>query len=138
MTSNKVGRWIIELQHCVGVNVGHIRGPSIYLADVCGRNPAGFTENELRELRQPASLTVRAVNLDVDPGVTHALKDLAAYQAADQRLARITERLNKYPTQVDPKYKVTQKTGTFEKPNKNLKKSKKNNLTEIEPLQLAF
>ena len=33
----------------------------------------------------------------------------------------------------------TKKTGTFEKPNKKLKKSKKKNLlTEIEPLQLAF
>ena len=36
-------------------------------------------------------------------------------------------------------YRVTQKTGTFEKPNKKLKKSKKKKLlTEIEPLQLAF
>jgi hypothetical protein len=45
-------------------------------------------------------------NLNIDPGVTHELKDLTARQAADQRLARITERLNKYPTQVDTKYKL--------------------------------
>ena len=35
-------------------------------------------------------------------------------------------------------YRVTQKTGTFEKPNKNLRNTKKKLLTEIEPLQLAF
>ena len=36
-------------------------------------------------------------------------------------------------------YRVTQKKGTFEKPNQKLKKYKKKILlTEIEPLQLAF
>jgi len=49
---------------------------------------------------------VHAINLTIDPGVTHELKDLATNQAADQRIARITERLNKYPNQVDPKYKL--------------------------------
>ena len=34
------------------------------------------------------------------------MKDLAAHQSADQRLAMIKERLNKYPNQVDPKYKL--------------------------------
>jgi hypothetical protein len=33
---------------------------------------------------------------------------------------------------------MTQKNGTFEKPNKNWRNPRKNLLTEIEPLQLAF
>jgi hypothetical protein len=36
-------------------------------------------------------------------------------------------------------YRVTKKTGTFEKPNKSTRNPRKKNLlTEIEPLQLAF
>jgi hypothetical protein len=37
----------------------------------------------------------------------------------------------------EKKYRVTQKTGTFEKPNKNCRNPRKILLTEIEPLQLA-
>jgi hypothetical protein len=73
---------------------------------VLSRKSAGLKENELRDLRQPANLMVHAVNLNTDPGETHELKDLATYQAGDQRLARITERLNKLPTRIDPKYKL--------------------------------
>jgi hypothetical protein len=105
LTSNRIARWFIELQQ-YDIRFRHITGPSYYLADVLSRNPAGLTENELRDLSQTANLMVHALNLNIDLGVTHELKDLAAHQAADQRLARITERLNKYPTQVDPKYKL--------------------------------
>jgi hypothetical protein len=73
---------------------------------VLSRNPAGLKENELQDLRLPDNLMVHAINLNIDPGVARELKDLAAQQAADQRLARIKERLNKYPNQVDPKYKL--------------------------------
>jgi len=105
LTSNRVARWVIELQQ-YDIQIRHVTGPSNYLADVLSRNPAGLTENELRDVRQPANLMVHAINLNTDPGVTHELKDLTAHQAADQRLARITERLNTYPIQVDPKYKL--------------------------------
>ena len=105
MTSNRVARWVIELQQ-YSIQIRHITGTSNYLADVLSRNPAGLTENELRDLRQPANLMVHAINLNKDPGMTHELKDLAAHQAADERLARIKERLNKYPTQVNPTYKL--------------------------------
>ena len=73
------------------------------LAGVLSRNPAGLKENELRDLMQPDNLMVHAINLNIGPGVTH---DLVPHQAADQRLARIKERLNKYPNQADPKYKL--------------------------------
>jgi len=79
------------------IQIRHITGSSNYLADVPSRNPAGLTENELRDLRQPANLTVHAINLKIDSGVTHELKDLATQQAAGKRLPRIMERLNKYP-----------------------------------------
>jgi hypothetical protein len=105
LTSNRVARLVIDLQQC-DIQVHHTTGPSNYLADVLSRNPTGLTENELRDLRQPANLMVRAINLSIIPRVTHELKDLTTHQAADQRLARITERLNKYLTQVDPKYKL--------------------------------
>jgi len=74
---------------------------------VLSRNPAGLKENELRDLRQPANLTVHAINLTIDPGMNRELKDLAGHQAADKRLARIMERLNKNPTQSNPKYKLS-------------------------------
>ena len=106
MTSNRVARWAIELQQ-YDIQIRHITGSSNYLADVLSRNPAGLTENELRDLRQPANLTVHAINLKIDPGVTHELKELAAHRAADKRLARIMERLYKYPTQGNPKYKLS-------------------------------
>jgi len=105
LTSNRVARWVIELQQ-YDIQVRHITGANNYLADVLSRNPAGLTEIELRDLRQPANLVVHAITLNIDPSVTHELKDLAAHQAADQRLARITERLNKYPNQVGLKYKL--------------------------------
>ena len=105
LTSNRVARWVIELQQ-YDIQIRHVTGTSNYLADVLSRHPAGLTENELRDLRQPANLMVHAINLNIDPGVTHELKDLAAHQAADERLARIKERLNKYPTQVNPTYKL--------------------------------
>jgi hypothetical protein len=106
LTSNRSASWIIELQQ-YDIQIRHITGSSNYLADVLSRNPAGLTENELRDLRQPDNLIVHAVNLNIDPGVTHELKDLAAHQAADKRLARIVEILNKYPTQVNPKYRLS-------------------------------
>lgn len=105
MTSNKVARWVIELQQ-YDIQIRHITGPSNYRADGFCRNPAGLTENELLDLRQPANLMVHAIDLNIDPGVSHELKDLAAHQAADQRLSRIRERLNMYPTQVVLKYKL--------------------------------
>jgi hypothetical protein len=88
LTSNRVARWVIELQQ-YDVQIRHITGTSNYLADVLSRNTAGLEENELRDLRQPDSLMVHAINLNIDPGVTHELKDLAAHQSADQSLARI-------------------------------------------------
>ena len=106
LTCNRVGRWVIELQQ-YDIQIRHITGSSNYLADVLSRNPAELTENELRDLRQPENLILHAINLNIDPGLTHKLKDLAAHQAADKRLAGITERLNKYPTQVSPKYRFS-------------------------------
>jgi hypothetical protein len=50
LTSNRVARWVIELQQ-YDVQIRHITGLSNYLADVLSRNPAGLTEYELRDLR---------------------------------------------------------------------------------------
>jgi len=105
LTSNRIARWVIELLQ-YDIQIHHITGSSNYLADVLSRNPAGLKENELRDLRQPDNFVVNAINLNIDPCVTHELKDLAARQSANQRLARIKEILNKYPNQVDPKYKL--------------------------------
>jgi len=105
LTSNRVARWVIELQQ-YDIQARHITGANNYLADVLSRKPAGLTDIELRDLRQPANLVVHTVNLNIDPSVKHELKKLAAHQAADQRLARITERLNEYPNQVGLKYKL--------------------------------
>jgi len=66
--------WVIEIQH-YNIQIRHITGPSNYLAHVLSRKPAGLTENELRDLRQPASVMVHAINLNLDPGVAHELKD---------------------------------------------------------------
>jgi hypothetical protein len=106
LTSNRVARWVIELQQ-YDLKICHITGSRNFLADVLSRNPAGLTKNELRDLRQPASLIVHAIHLDIDPSVKRELKDLATHQAADQRLARIIEGLDKYPIIVDPKYKMS-------------------------------
>jgi hypothetical protein len=61
-----------------------------------------LTDGEIRDLRQPASLMVHVIDLNTDQGVTRKLKDLAAHQAVDQRLARVTDRLNKYPIPINP------------------------------------
>jgi len=58
LTSKRVARWVIELQQ-YDIQIGHITGTSNYLADVLSRNPAGLTENELLDLRQPANLMVQ-------------------------------------------------------------------------------
>jgi hypothetical protein len=50
LTSNRVARWVIELQQ-YDIQIRHITGTSNYLADVLSRNPAGLKENELRDLR---------------------------------------------------------------------------------------
>ena len=48
-------------------------------------------------------------------------------------------RVQEVNMKVNTLYRVTQKNGNFWKPQQKLKKSKKKNLlTEIEPLQLAF
>jgi hypothetical protein len=90
LTSNRVARWVIELQQ-YDLKIIHIAGSRNYLADVLSRNPAGLTKDELRDLRQPASLIVHAIHLNIDPSVKREIKDLATHQAADQRLARIME-----------------------------------------------
>ena len=43
-----------------------------------------------------ANLMVYSINLKKDPSAAHESEDLAANKAGDQRLAGITERLNKY------------------------------------------
>jgi len=101
LTSNRVARWVIELQQ-YDLKICHITGSRNFLADVLSRNPAGLTKDEIRYLRQTASPVVHAIHLDIDPSVKRELKDLATHQAADQRLARIMEGLGKYPVQVDP------------------------------------
>ena len=69
LTSKRVARWVIELQH-YDIQIHHITGMSNYLADVLSRNPAGLKENELRDLMQPDNLMVHAINFKIDPGVT--------------------------------------------------------------------
>ena len=76
LTSKRVASWVIELQQ---YDI-QIRRINRHLADVLSRNPAGLRENELWDLRQPAILIVHAINLNLDPGVTHELKDLAAHK----------------------------------------------------------
>jgi hypothetical protein len=58
LTSKRFSRWIIEIQH-YDIQICHITGPNNYLAHVLSRNPAGLTENELQDLRQPCSAIVR-------------------------------------------------------------------------------
>ena len=105
LTSKRFARWVAELQQC-DIQVRHITGANSYLADVLSRNPAGLTEIELRDLRQPANLVVHAIDFNIDPGLANELKDLADHQAAYQRLARITGRLNKYSNEVGPNYRL--------------------------------
>jgi len=54
-TSNKVARWVVELQQ-YDIQVRHITGTNKHLADVLSRNPAGLTENEFRDLRKQLTL----------------------------------------------------------------------------------
>jgi hypothetical protein len=106
LTSNRVARWVIELQQ-YGLKVCHTAGSRNFLADVLSRNPDGVTTDELRDMRQADNLIVHAIHLDIDPSIKRELKDLANHQAADQRLARIIEGLDKFPVQADTKYKIS-------------------------------
>ena len=64
LTSNRVARWVIELQQ-YDIQFRHITGANNYLADVLSRNPAGLTEIELRDQRQPANLNMHAITLNL-------------------------------------------------------------------------
>jgi hypothetical protein len=109
LTSNRVARWVIELQQ-YDLKICHITGSRNFLVDGLNRNPAGLRKDELLDLRQPAILMVHAIHINIDPSVKRELKDLATHQAADQRLATIIEGLDKYPVQVETKYKMSDGT----------------------------
>jgi hypothetical protein len=63
------------------LDIKHINGTKNFLADALSRNPAGLSEEEIKDLSKPRGITIDAIDLEIDMSVTRKLKDLATYQS---------------------------------------------------------
>jgi hypothetical protein len=81
LTSNRIARWVMHIQH--------IKGAENSLADTISWNPAGMSEQDTKKLLKPRSLMVAAIELGVDNSVERNLKELAKIQAQDKRVQEI-------------------------------------------------
>jgi hypothetical protein len=103
ITSKRVARWILSIQE-YDVEIKHIKGVQNHLADILSRNPTGVTDEEIRNLIRPDQVLVHSVQLYTDKTVRNALKDLAALQDADPRLAAIKREVTAHPPATQQRY----------------------------------
>jgi hypothetical protein len=96
ITSNRVARWMLNVQE-YDIEIRHIKGVQNHLADVLSRNPAGLTDEEIRNLTRPDQVMVNSVQLYVDKTIGTELKDLAVLQDTDPRLAAIKRVVTTHP-----------------------------------------
>jgi hypothetical protein len=56
MTSNRIARWVTQLQEC-DIEISHISNTQNYLADIISHNPAGLTPEQIKQLTRPTDIT---------------------------------------------------------------------------------
>lgn len=77
LTSNRISRWILQLQEYN------------FLADILSRNPASLNERRLKGLAKPRGFIVSVINPGVDSSVGAKIKNFFAYQARDPRISKL-------------------------------------------------
>jgi hypothetical protein len=105
ITSNHVARWILNIQE-YDIEIKHIRGVQNHLADILSRNPTGLTDEEIRNLTLPDQILVQGVLLYTDKTVRKELKDLAAFEDTDPRLAAIKREVTAHPATAQQRYSL--------------------------------
>jgi hypothetical protein len=65
------------------VKIKHISGVKNYLADIISRNPAGLTQEQIRQIKKPRDIMVAVINLNISPQFKADLKDLERHQIND-------------------------------------------------------
>ena len=103
ITSNRVARWILNIQE-YDIEIKHIKGVQNHLADILSRFPTGLTDEEIRNLTRPDQILVHSVQLYTDKTVCKELKDTAALQDADPRIAAIKREVTAHPTTAQQRY----------------------------------
>ena len=83
-----MARWILNIQE-YDFEIKHIKGIQNHLADILSRNPTGLTDEEIRTLTRPDQILVHTVQIYTDKTLRKELRDLAALQDTDPRLAAI-------------------------------------------------
>ena len=60
MTSNRIARWVLQLQE-YDIEISHINGTQNYLADIIIRNPTGLTPEQIKQLTRPRGIMVATI-----------------------------------------------------------------------------
>jgi hypothetical protein len=81
-----MARWILNIQ-VYDIEIKYIKWVLNHLT--LRRNPAGLTDEKIRDLTRPDQILVYGVQLYTDKTVHKELEDLAALQGTDPRLAAI-------------------------------------------------
>jgi hypothetical protein len=103
ITSNRVARRMLNIQE-YDIEFRHINGYQNHLADILSRNPTGLTDGEIRNLTRPDQVLVHGIQLCVDKTIGKELKDLAAPEDTDARLAAIKKEVKANPTTKQHRY----------------------------------
>jgi hypothetical protein len=88
LTSNGIARWVMQIQE-YNLHIQNIRGTENFLAEMISQNPAGMSERDTKELLNPPTLMVAAIELCTENSVERSLKELAKIQARDKRIQEI-------------------------------------------------
>jgi transposase InsO family protein len=88
LSSSRIARWVMQLQE-YQLKIQHVSGARNFLADAISRNPAGVSEAVIRDLSKPRSITIAAIDLDIDGTVARKLKNLATFQKQDAKLQEL-------------------------------------------------
>ncbi|GFG40367.1 hypothetical protein Cfor_00564 [Coptotermes formosanus] len=103
VTSNRVVRWLLELQQ-YDLEIHYVTRVSNYLAGVLRRNPAGLNAAEIKNLTKPTSIMVNAIDLKINHAICKDVRNLGTLQRAYTRLQKIIEGITPQPTAADQRY----------------------------------
>jgi len=75
ITSNLVARWQLAI-HQYDIEICHIKGGNIVLADILSRYPSELSVVKTRDLSRPGTIMVHAIDLKFDYSVCKDLQNL--------------------------------------------------------------
>jgi hypothetical protein len=90
------------------LQIQHNSRVSNYLADIISRNPAGLSEQDIKDLSKPREIMVTAIDLNIDKAIGKKLKDLATFQRRDPKLWTIIETTARTADQEGERYLLRQ------------------------------